>query len=262
MSLKFLMIPSSILITFAIMIGFIRPDIATLQEKKSAHVAMLAKEENMDTLLSNIDALTASLDSEWETERFVIEYLPKQMDQGRVIDIFNYLAAQSGVAVIIMALAEVIDETSDRVTDVDSVKPAGLTNATGAPVAPPVASYTVRPKTFSARVLVNGQYENIKEFLQRLAHMNRMHKTQNFSIEKQEKAGGADADQAESGILVGSFEAHFDFFDAHTGYNALSTPIFSKGVFDMSPFEKISRWVTEDVPLLEKPTTGRPNPFQ
>lgn len=262
MGLKLLMVPFSILITFAIIIGFIKPDYTALQEKRTTYAAKLAQAGNMDTLLSNIDALTLALDGQPETERFVLEYFPRKIDQGRVIDMLNFLASRSGVAVVIMNLNEVEENGLPDTVVAETIMPGVTVGAIeGAPVPPPLPE--IRPKAFSAQVTVKGRYENIKEFLGRLAHMNRMHKTRNFFVETEKQGGGSGEDNREEvGILTGSFMADFDFFDIRPNQDALYDPVFLNSTFDMSPFETISSWVTEEVPLLEKPATGRLNPFQ
>lgn len=263
MSLKLLMIPFSIIMVLTIMIGFIKPDIGLLQEKKTAYATKLDQAKNMNDLLSNIDALVADLENKRIAEGFVMDYFPKKMDQGRIIDILNFLASQSGVAVVIMGVEEVEKDEAVVEEVVQNTLPpvSGELDAAGAPVVPVVVSQPIKLKTFSAKVTVKGRYENIKDFFQRLAHMNRLHKTRYFYLEAQEKSD--DVEKAdEIGILIGGFEADFDYFDARPGQNALYVPLFSRGAFDMTAFEKMSKWVTEDVPVLEKPETGRPNPFQ
>ncbi len=249
MGLKLLVIPSSILIMLVAIIGFVKPDLTTLEEKKDLYEAKLDQSRNMSALLSNINSLTASLNSSDENERFVQNYFPKKIDQGRVIDMFNFLASQSGVVVSIMDLAEVEKESIP--TEEVFVDPAALV--------PPVP--VVSPKSFSVIVTVGGQYENIKDFFQRVAHMNRMHKTQNFSIATPEKDQSGE-EKTDTGTLVGKFEANFDYFDVVKVENALSVPVFARERFDTTHLDVITNWVTSTVPPLEKPDTGRANPFR
>ena len=250
MGLKLLVIPGAILIVLVVIIGFVKPDLTVLEEKKNSYEAKLDQSRNMDSLLKNIDSLTASLNNRDEDERFVQNYLPKKMDQGRVIDMFNFLASQSGVAVSIMNLSEV-DMNRASVTEV-YVDPAALV-----PVAPAVS-----PESFSVIVTVGGQYENIKDFFQRVAHMNRFHKTRNFSIAASEKNQSGGDKEDTTGTLIGKFEADFDYFDVVTGGNALSLPVFSRERFDPGPLDRVTDWITDTVPSLEKPETGRANPFR
>ncbi len=249
MSLKLLIIPFSILMVLVIMIGFVKPDITTLQERKVFYATKLEQAQNMNTLLGNIDSLTTSLDSQHQQELFIQNYFPKTMDQGRVIDAFNFLAMQSGVAVSLMDLKGV---KSDRVAE--EVAPVD-TNA-------PVSGHTAKIRSFSAQVSVKGQYENIKDFFERVAHMNRMHRFWNFSIVAQDKKQTNGDESDETGILLGNFEAAFEYFDVQPGQNALYVPVFTRGTFDTESLDATKNWVTSKVPPLERSASGRPNPFQ
>lgn len=253
MRLKLLMVPFSILMVLIIMIAFVKPDISDLTEKKAIYATKLDQEKNMDTLLQHVDTLTSFLDGQHEKEQFLENYFPKAIDEGRVIDAFNYSASQSGVVVSTMNLNEIamVDVPSNIPVD------AGASEM-------PASVQALHPKvrSFSARVTVKGHYENIKDFFVQVAHMNRMHKTWNFSIATQDKKETDKPVADEQGILLGYFEAAFEYFDTQTAQNALYVPIFAKGSFDVEPLDATSRWVTNSVPPLEKPDSGRPNPFQ
>lgn len=249
MSLKLLVIPFSILMVLVIMIGFVKPDITTLQERKVFYATKLEQAQNMNTLLGNIDSLTSSLDGQRQQELFIQNYFPKAMDQGRVIDAFNFLAMQSGVAVSLMDLKEV---KNDRT--VEEGVPADA-NA-------PMSGHPAKIRSFSAQVSVKGQYENIKDFFERIAHMNRMHRLWNFSIVTQDKKQKNGDESNETEILLGSFEAAFEYFDVQPAQNALYVPVFTRGTFDMESLDATKNWVTNKVPPLERSASGRPNPFQ
>jgi len=233
-----------------IMIGFVKPDITTLQERKVFYATKLEQAQNMNTLLGNIDSLTSSLESQPEQELFIQNYFPKTMDQGRVIDAFNFLAMQSGVAVSLMDLKEVKNErVLEEVVPVDASTPTSM-------------GHPAKTRSFSAQVSVKGQYENIKDFFERVAHMNRMHKLWNFSIVTQDKKQTNGDESDETGILLGNFEAAFEYFDVQPAQNALYVPVFTRGTFDMESIDATKNWVTSKVPPLERSASGRPNPFR
>jgi len=255
MSLKLLVIPFSILLILILVIGFVKPDIGLLQEKQATYATKLDQAKNIDTLLGNIDALSALLKSESEADHFVRNYFPQEMDQGRVIDILNFLASKSGVAVDTMHF----EEPGSGPIAASAEVALEETVSAGVPLAG-ILSRVATPKTFSTEIIVKGRYENIKNFFQRVAHMNRAHKTRYFSIKTAEKRGDSKDDDTE--ILAGSFRADFDFMEAAKKQNALYAATFTKGTFAMTSYTIISDWVTENIPLLEKPVSGRPNPFQ
>ena len=246
MSLKILMIPFSILMILVLSIGFIKPDWSLMQEKRVMYAGKLQQQQNAQTLLDNIGALTGSVESQKEAEKFLEDYVPKDLDQDRVIDMLNFLAGQSGVVAEGIALEK-------KEKEVAAEEP--LLDEAGLPIVPP---YEVKTNAYSAEVTVKGHYDNIKEFFGRVAHMNRLHKTRDFSI------GSLDTNDEtiDPSILKGSFRAEFDYLTPRPVESALNVPVFARGTFDTSPLAVVSTWVTNTVPLLEKPSTGRANPFQ
>jgi Tfp pilus assembly protein PilO len=260
MSLKILMIPFSILMILVLGIGFIKPDYTTMSEKKALYATKLAEQENVRMLMGNIDTLTHSLDSEKEAEDFLQYYIPKDTDQDRVIDMLNFLAAQSGVLTDVISITPVEEDAEALAAEQAALTPDpnAIDPLTGAPIVvlPP---YTVKTRSFSADVTVKGKYENIKEFLGRVAHMNRLHKTREFSISTGENNN---SETESSDVLTGKFRADFDYLVPRPVESATNVPVFSRGSFTLASLKTLSEWVTNRVPLLEKPSTGRTNPFQ
>lgn len=247
MSLKILMIPFSILMILVLSIGFIKPDWSLVQEKRAVHATKLTQQQNAQMLLDNISALASSVESQKEAEKFLEHYVPKDMDQDRVIDMLNFLAGQSGV------VADGI--TLEKVEKEEAIDESLLVDEMGLPIIPP---YAVKTSSYKAEIAVRGHYENIKEFFGRVAHMNRLHKTRAFAIGKEE----SNEESSDPGILKGTFQAEFDYLTPRPVESALNVPVFARGTFDTNPLAAVSTWVTNTVPLLEKPGTGRANPFQ
>lgn len=259
MSLKILMIPFSILMILVLGIGFIKPDYAAIGEKKALYAAKLAEQENIRMLMGNTDTLTRTLEGEKEAEDFLQYYIPQDTDQDRVIDMLNFLAAQSGVLTDGITITPVEEDAEALAAEEAAALAVVDPNAVpvdGAVVLPP---YKVKTRAFSADVTVKGKYENIKEFMGRVAHMNRLHKTRSFSI----TAGDTEGESEEaSDILTGKFQADFDYLVPRPVESAVNIPVFTQGSFNLASLKTLSEWVTNRVPVLEKPTTGRPNPFQ
>lgn len=262
MHLKILIVPSSILIALILLIGFVKPDLDTMQEKKVVLETKLTQSRNMTTLLSNITALVQSLDTQKESENFIASYLPKTMDEERVVDMFNFLAAQAGILMVTVNFKE-LEDMGPKVDEVQQVV-AGTPLVSGGAdtVAPAVdASSKIRVKGFSADVAVKGNYENIRDFFDRAAHMNRFHKIQGFTLSLPRETGGASSPDP-AGTLSGTFQADFNYFPLQKVGNALNVPVFSRAEFDTTRLNTTLSWVTSSVPALERPTSGRPNPFQ
>ncbi|MFZ3031739.1 MAG: hypothetical protein WA082_01765 [Candidatus Moraniibacteriota bacterium] len=250
MSLKILVVPFSILLALIIVIGFIKPDIGVVQEKKNLLMVKETQSKDMGTLLDNISALTASLDEQSTSESLLGSYIPQTLDQERVIDMFNYLAAQAGVSVSVMAMQDVMFKVEEE----PIIDPATIVDGSVAPV-PPAKPQV---KAFSASVKVTGDYARIKDFFHRLAHMNRFHKIQSFSL------GVTPVDQGDgdASSLTGLFVSQFDYFPASKVDTAVNAPVFLKGTFDMTELDTLLAWISYPVSPLGEPATGRPNPFQ
>lgn len=187
----------------------------------------------------------------------VNSFIPNDHDQERVIDIFNYLASQSGVFVSIMGMKNVVikPDTKSVASVADPAAGADPNVVAGETVA---AALKPKVKAYAAEVEVKGSYEGIKDFFNRLAHMNRFHKISNFSISVPEE----DSADAAAGVLKGTFESQFDYFPPMTLDTALNAPIFSKGVFDTAQLTSLLAWIQYPVSPLKDLNPGRANPFQ
>lgn len=257
MSLKILVVPFSIIMSLIVVIGYVKPDIDVLQEKKITLESKTNQSQNMTTLLSNISALSASLDTQSQSESLVNSFIPKDIDQERAMDTFNYLASQSGVFVSIMGMKNVVikPETKSQAGSDPALAASDPNVAAAEAIA---SSLKPKVKAYSAEVEVKGNYDGIKDFFNRLAHMNRFHKVLNFTISVPEE----DSADSAAGVLKGTFETQFDYFPALKLDTALNAPVFSKGTFDAAQIGNLFAWIQYPVSPLKEPTTGRPNPFQ
>ncbi len=257
MRLKLLVVPFSILFALILVIGYIKPDITVLQEKRILLESKNAQLGNLAGILKNIDALTQAIEVETESETFMLGYIPRAIDQERVIDMFNYLASQSGVFVYVINMKDI---------EVKSPKEETLQVVAGTPIlddgssVPLPQSPKPKLKAFSAEVEVRGEYANMRDFFNRLAHMNRFHKVSSFSLATP-KDDGRGEEQSTS-TLTGRFKAEFTYFPIHHVENALNVAVFSKGEFNKDYLNRIGQWANNIVSPLDTPQSGRPNPFQ
>lgn len=253
MRLKIFVVPFSILVSLILAIGYIKPDITTLQERQVLLETKTTQAENMSTLLSNIDTLTTALvGPQSDASELVSAYVPQAMDQERTIDMFNYLASQSGVFVSGMNMSELALKSA---AEEGAIIPDASTGTTV-----PVVAVSLRPKVqaYVAEVEVKGSYDSIRDFLQRVSHMNRYHKIISFSVE----AATDESAEATAGILTGKLQSQFDYFPLQQLETALNVPVFSKSELNTEEISALISWVSYSVPPLMKPMVGRPNPFQ
>lgn len=254
MHLKVLLVPSLVIMTLVLAIGFIRPALADLGTKQAEFEAVAARLEAARIAAGNIDALGASLDSRSDAEVFVKQYLPEKMDQDRPMDALNFLASQSGVTLSNM---EFTDVKRVEAVPVDmTIDPAVAAEA--AAFAEPI------PETYVVSATVRGSYENIKTFFTRASRMDRLHDVSSFSIEVDEARvqtpDGPAIDPASD--LIGTFTANFPYFAGRPAIAVVSAPLFQQAEIDFAPITAAIEKSSEAIPSLERPQSGRSNPFR
>ena len=256
MHLKVLLVPVLVVMILVLAIGFIRPALADLSVKQTELASVSAKLALVATAESNVDALNASLDSRSDAEQFAKRYLPERMDQDRPMDALNFLAAQSGVM-----LTDVQTEDIKRVVAIPmdvALDPIAAAEAEAAAV--PIAD------TFVVSAEVRGSYENIKAFLARASRMDRLHDISAFGIEVDDanlSLPGQDAAPVDSAAeLIGSFRASFPYFAGRSAVAVVSAPLFQQSQVDFGPVTAALEKSTEAIPSLDRPESGRDNPFR
>ena len=262
MRLKVLLTPFFVVMILIIGIGYIKPDIEAVQMKRSDVALKKDMVTKMETIRANTLSLTGSLDAAQQSEKFAYRYLPETLSQDQVIDIFNFLAAQSGLTVIAMDLKQPPAAISEESVLPSSAAPlvTGVDTASGTGAQVPTEPEKV--KTFMLVGSVQGSYENIKAFFNRLVSMERFHEVRVFSISADVQAALPDG-TVDVNRLKGTFEASIGYLPAKSVVSAYGIPVFAQPKFDLSALtlwmERIGGSV---VPPLEKGQTGKANPFQ
>lgn len=261
MRLKILIVPFFIIMILFLGIGYIKPDIDAVVMKSEQIKATEDQAAKMETVLSNISALNASLDTQSEAEEFMYRYLPSTLSQEQAIDSFNFLANQSGVSIVSIGLKQEpevaqIEPLIDPATSIFVAGGSGLVSADAPVVAP---SVVVKKFTLSGSVI--GSYENIKLFFDRLAHTERFHAVRLFSLSTTPEQG-ASAEAKSSGNLTGVFEAEYGYLPPKPVASAWILPVFWQSKLDLTKVGGLISATTSTVPSLEKGESGKPNPFQ
>jgi len=260
MRLKILVPPLFIVSILILAIGYIKPDLGTMQTKKADIRAKEDAVANMGAIIANIDALNSSLDTRQEFEKLAYRYLPNTQSQEQVIDAFNFLALQSGVVIVKMELKQSSNQKAAPASKTTTLG-GDSTGSSAVPKSETSASVTAKTFVFTGSVI--GSYENIKAFFDRLAHAERYQKVSFFSLEKsQEKTGSAQSSDKNQNLLIGTFEAEFGYLSPEPITSALNMPLARKSEFDFSNADRLLEQITSVIPTLEKGQTGRPNPFQ
>ncbi len=245
MKLKIFILPFFLVMILVLSIGYIKPDFDTIFEKKAEIDTQNTSLKDMDSVLNNISTLNNSLDSNAESEQFMLHYLPYTMNQDQTIDAFGFLASQSGLVVSDMDLKKIDEVANTTIAPDGSIAENAVTN---------------KAKTFQLTGSVLGTYENIKAFYDRLAHISRFQNIQSFSIEKKIETASPQ-DKGAVSDLKGTFVVAYGYLPKKPVLSALNIPIFLKSELNFSSVALLKEKMT-DTPILGKDQVGKPNPFQ
>lgn len=241
MHLKILIFPFFSLLTFILIVGFMKPDFDLIFEKKNALTSQNKDVESASVLVSHITNLNNSLDSNQDIETTLFEYLPRTVDHDSLIDAFNFLALDSGLVVSGIAL----DQSLVR-------------NIADTPLQSPSEETTKKEaETFTFNGSVVGSYESIKLFIDRLTHIDRFQKIQSISLE-----ANTSAESTNLGQLKGLVTIQYGYLKDSRVDSALNVPFLNKdqASFDISSIDRIKDQST-NIPSLVHIESGRTNPF-
>lgn len=257
MSLKTLSFP--IFVTIAVFLGvfWIRPAVVSIMEKQAELSSKAAEFDGLNTTKGNIAALSAERERLLgeDNGRAIYGYLPESVSQEPVVDIFNYLAQQTGIMIGDIAFSKEDRNPADVFAPegtVEGADPAALV----APPAPVTDSFILTAE-------IRGSYENIRTFMGSMSKPGRSYDLVAFSVEKDPNTERDASGQPlpDSGLLIGTFSAKFASLPMKVYRQGYLLPVFSSTTFDT----EIIRGAVEEwnaLPELSAPdTVGRTNPF-
>ncbi len=263
MSLKILILPTLIILEVIIAIGYIKPNIDDILAKQIEIQTAKDGLSRVDSIIANIQTVGQSIASRAETVNFIEKYYPKKLDEERVIDMFNFFAQQSGIIVTeVNVTPEEAVQTNN--TAYDDALGSGKTPEEATLMAE--AAALAIPKSYRTEVTVIGDYANIKDFFSKIHHSDRLHTTEEFTIERrqedQNKSEEEIAAGIQSSILTGMLKAKFPYMREQKTSDALNNPLFQSTVFDFKTAEQTISFATDPLPTLESSQGGRENPFE
>lgn len=263
MSLKILILPTFIILEMILAIGYIKPNIDGILAKQIEIQTAKDNLAKVDSVIANIQTIGRSVASRTEIVNFIEKYYPKTLDEERVVDMFNFLAQQSGI--IVTGLV-VMPDPEVRVADAvynDAVN-SGMTPEEATLMAE--AATLAAPKSYTAKVTVIGAYSNIKDFFSRVRHSDRLHETGEFTIEYRKQDPNKAEEEAAAGIqgnfLIGTLRAKFPYVGRQRTGDAMNDPLFQTPTFNFKTAEQSISFVTNPLPTLESGQGGRENPFE
>jgi Tfp pilus assembly protein PilO len=256
MRLKFLFFPISLAISIFIFIGYIWPEIMTV---KSINQEYLKNQQDM-TLVQNkeaaIQSVAAQLTKSTENQTAVLNYLPTNKSEERILDGLNYIATDAGVTLGNVSIAASSDNSSQSTTGTEDV--SGLTQPTlaptdGAVVATAEAQTPIVPvklQSTEATIVASGTYDKIRIFAENLQKMNMFNSIKSFRIT-----------QGETDPAVLSLEVSVDF--NYLAPIKADTQKVAKiqSELDLATIDSLKNYVSKKGSEINIGQTGKANPF-
>lgn len=265
MNVKMLFFPLSVMVTLFVSVLYIKPEIETAMSNYAVVSEKKLMVTDIDQKIENVHALESSLDANKEDEQAILRYLPSEQHEEYVLDGVNFLAMQSGLAVAS------IDIEKQALPDTGAALAAGEANADSSVILAPNTDGSVLTqvaaapvlKTFDVTLDVAGSYENIRDAIEKLSHMDRFQSFSSVSISHAGDTGQSSGDGASdsANILSASFSIQFSYMPKVSVKGNVNSPLLSQKEFDFGVVQKLKQYTSATVPSIDAGTTGRSNPF-
>ena len=255
MKLKILFFPLALILCIVVFIWYIKPEFgkmrsnnANLENKGKELADLIEKEKNVSDLIANLDAQP-------EKEKIALGYLPQYERQEKIIDLLNFLAGESLLAV----------------SNISVQKASPVKVISGNPEGDKAQNMNMpQLSETSASVSMAGSYENIKNYLGYIFAFGQMNSVESVSISKvsageSEGEAGENESGSNSGaaILKADIGIKFNYMAPVVSVSGFNDPVFSRSEFDFSIVDEINKTTERGkiVPGIVVDGKGRPNPF-
>lgn len=275
MKLKILFFPLAIIIALWVSIGYIKPGIAEIMALRGAAADLTAKQEVLQQRVDNVARLSSQLSQNATLEASALHYLPQTKEADVITDSINFIASQTGVQVVSMGFTEEALVADLVVAEQQAPASAEVlpqdfgSDVAVVPAEPAVVP--VAPQYVTVKFEGNGSYQNIKDFLYRLSHVNRFHNFQGITIDHaQVQAAGTDTSKtALSDVLKVDTTLKFEFFPKLNDIrNASADPnkdaLLVGAELNTDPVQSMEEFVntaSAKVPAIDGSGGGKANPF-
>lgn len=270
MSLKILVVPALIIAILVIGIGYLKPSIGVLFEKKSTFDQTVGQADQLDTVVKNIQSMKSQLAASSEDVDFLKQYIPGQSDVEKEIDQLNYLASKSGVAVKDIQVVEIKKPVVTAAPPVEAGPTSSATALFGDTSMnaslPTSVKKTYTPETYTISIKSIGSYEATKSFMANVMQSHRFLRVAEASLGSAQSTEGVGAAASKQPSNLDGLESmltvEFAVLPTLTVDSALGDAAFDKPKLSFDTVSGIRMHSDGDAPMLPKADTGKTNLFQ
>lgn len=266
MSLKVLLVPSLIIGILVITIGYIKPSVIALFEKKTQFDQIVAQAEQLDMIVNNVSSLKGQIKAQSDDVNFLKEYFPGKSDVEIGMDQLNYLAAKSGVAVKDVQVTEIKKEQVAAQAGADETATSSadvlFAPAESAGALPLSIKKTYTPLTYMITIQTVGSYDALKSFTANVMKAHRFIRVAEASVSLPTAIGTADDQQPNGDVLESELAIEFLVLPEVTLTTALGDATFDSAKLNFSPLNDVRANQDGAIPDLPAVGTGKANLFK
>lgn len=263
MRLKFLFFPIMLVISLSIFIGYIWPvigDLKTANTEKMSHLDAL-KAINEKKLA--IDRIDGEISKDGEGESVINEYLPNVKVEERILTGVNFLATDSGVSLVSISLGNGSESSAATAATDSSITQQALVisdpmDVAGVEKISSVASNDL--KFTQADIIVVGDYEKIRLFIDQVQKMPIFNSVKSISISSQSTQAAAD-EATDTNSLSANLVIDFGYMNTMK-MDSQKIANFKPGL-DSNTISVVKQYISKKSPAVDSigNRDGKTNPF-
>jgi hypothetical protein len=268
MNVKVLLFPLSVTVSVALGIWYIKPEIDTIMRSRSVLDEKLALADMVDQKVENAHRLASDLETHQTDVAALEHYYPFERDDDRVVDAVNFLSEQSGLALVSVKIDKSADVSAISVTEDEASSASadvlfgdGNTNESTAPERrTPVIN--ARPKSLDVSVSAVGSYENVRDTVAKLSHMDRFGDIVAVEVTKEAatSSGGALA-SIDTNLLSLSLKLKVSLLPKVTTKDNVFLPLLDHDRFAFDFSDTLRAHISSPIPTMTPGLAGVSNPF-
>lgn len=257
MKIKLLLAPALVVGIIVLLIWAVYPAYTNpvnndgLLEKYSQLKTEREKLSTIDMKMANARNLISQINSKKEDADALMEFIPSESKEENVIDSLNFFSRNSNLEV-----KEISVLKGENVTKPSS-SPVQMESDGSANAIQKIAK--IEPEEINVNISVEGEYQNIKIFLEKVLSMSRFNQVKNLVLSRPSASSGEENPnpnllEMNAVLIVKKLKLAVNPVNA-------DDPIFLSSSLDMRGLEDIRLTRSEEQLNLEVGQTGSTNPF-
>lgn len=255
MRLKNLFFPIILVVSVAIFIGYIWPEIGNFKEAKEKKLVSATALQSIKDKRTAIETLSVQINKSSETESAVKNYLPENKVEERIINGVNFLTSDAGVSLVSISLSK----SAVAAAQPAPVAPSNVPSGGGIMGMNPHAEKVETLENMQASIKISGDYEKIRIFIDQIEHMSIFNSIKSLSITPQGQKT-ENGENAGSSSLAADLVVDFGYLKKSKLSDNMIVSF--KPELDNETISAMKTYISQKTPVLDVDANkGKINPF-